>query len=132
MKFRFPIVIIDEDFRTENTSGSGIRALAAAIEEAAEVVEARRAEMLKLGWKNHLSAVASEEHTLVALARAAISAMRPAPAQGHEEAEAVKEAARLIANTSVNVSYPSLASAQRVRDVMKSLLGYVEKLERSK
>jgi arginine decarboxylase len=32
MKFRFPIVIIDEDFRTENTSGSGIRALADAIE----------------------------------------------------------------------------------------------------
>lgn len=32
MKFRFPIVIIDEDFRSENTSGSGIRALANAIE----------------------------------------------------------------------------------------------------
>ena len=33
MKFRFPIVIIDEDFRSENTSGFGIRALATAIEE---------------------------------------------------------------------------------------------------
>ena len=33
MKFRFPVVIIDEDFRTENTSGSGIRALAKAIED---------------------------------------------------------------------------------------------------
>ena len=32
MKFRFPIVIIDEDFRSENASGSGIRALAQAIE----------------------------------------------------------------------------------------------------
>ncbi len=32
MKFRFPIVIIDEDFRSENTSGLGIRALAAAME----------------------------------------------------------------------------------------------------
>src|SRR5438309_12029165 len=32
MKFRFPIVIIDEDFRTENTSGLGMRALASAIE----------------------------------------------------------------------------------------------------
>eukprot|EP01137_Pigoraptor_chileana_P017822 Opistho-2@76391 len=29
--FRFPIVIIDEDFRSENTSGLGIRALADAI-----------------------------------------------------------------------------------------------------
>ena len=33
MKFRFPIIIIDEDFRSENASGLGIRALAAAIEE---------------------------------------------------------------------------------------------------
>lgn len=32
MKFRFPIVIIDEDFRSENTSGLGIRALATAFE----------------------------------------------------------------------------------------------------
>ncbi|TMH33546.1 MAG: lysine decarboxylase [Betaproteobacteria bacterium] len=31
MRFRFPIVIIDEDFRSENTSGLGIRALADAI-----------------------------------------------------------------------------------------------------
>src|SRR4249920_420907 len=32
MKFRFPIVIIDEDYRSENTSGLGIRALAQAFE----------------------------------------------------------------------------------------------------
>jgi len=32
MKFRFPVVIIDEDFRSENVSGSGVRALAEAIE----------------------------------------------------------------------------------------------------
>ena len=37
MKFRFPIVIIDEDYRSENASGFGIRALAAALE--AEGVE---------------------------------------------------------------------------------------------
>lgn len=39
MKFRFPIIIIDEDYRSENTSGLGIRALAQAIEtEGFEVV----------------------------------------------------------------------------------------------
>ncbi len=38
MRFRFPIVIIDEDFRSENASGLGIRALAKAIES--EGVEA--------------------------------------------------------------------------------------------
>ncbi|MEO6408626.1 MAG: arginine/lysine/ornithine decarboxylase [Burkholderiaceae bacterium] len=33
LRFRFPIVIIDEDYRSENTSGIGIRALAEAIEK---------------------------------------------------------------------------------------------------
>ncbi|MBX3619182.1 MAG: arginine/lysine/ornithine decarboxylase [Rhizobacter sp.] len=33
LRFRFPIVIIDEDYRSENTSGLGIRALAQAIEK---------------------------------------------------------------------------------------------------
>jgi arginine decarboxylase len=39
MRFRFPVVIIDEDFRSENASGLGIRALAKAIEnESMEVL----------------------------------------------------------------------------------------------
>ncbi len=39
MKFRFPVVIIDEDFRSENSSGLGIRMLAKAIEaEGSEVL----------------------------------------------------------------------------------------------
>ena len=39
MKFRFPVVIIDADYRSENASGLGIRALARAIEaEGAEVL----------------------------------------------------------------------------------------------
>ncbi len=33
MRFRFPVVIIDEDFRSENASGLGIRTLAAALEK---------------------------------------------------------------------------------------------------
>lgn len=33
MKFRFPIVIIDEDYNSENTSGLGIRALSEAIQQ---------------------------------------------------------------------------------------------------
>ncbi len=33
MRFQFPIIIIDEDFRSENTSGLGIRALTKAIED---------------------------------------------------------------------------------------------------
>ena len=32
-RFHFPIVIIDEDYRSENSSGLGIRALAQAIEK---------------------------------------------------------------------------------------------------
>ncbi|MDX9873333.1 MAG: arginine/lysine/ornithine decarboxylase [Spongiibacteraceae bacterium] len=39
MRFQFPIIIIDEDFRSENASGFGIRALAKAIEsEGIEVI----------------------------------------------------------------------------------------------
>ncbi|MBC7465777.1 MAG: arginine/lysine/ornithine decarboxylase [Bdellovibrio sp.] len=39
MKFKFPIVIIDEDYNTANASGVGIRALASAIEkEGAEIL----------------------------------------------------------------------------------------------
>ena len=33
MRFHFPVIIIDEDFRSENASGLGIRALVKAIEE---------------------------------------------------------------------------------------------------
>jgi arginine decarboxylase len=33
MKFKFPVIVIDEDFRSENASGLGIRALAKAIED---------------------------------------------------------------------------------------------------
>ena len=33
MKFRFPIVVIDEDWRADSASGLGIRALAKAIED---------------------------------------------------------------------------------------------------
>ena len=33
LRFSFPIVIIDEDFRSENTSGLGIRALADAMQK---------------------------------------------------------------------------------------------------
>ncbi len=39
MKFNFPVVIVDEDFRTDNSSGLGIRVLAKAIEdEGVEVI----------------------------------------------------------------------------------------------
>ena len=33
MKFRFPVVIIDEDWRADSASGLGIRALGKALEE---------------------------------------------------------------------------------------------------
>lgn len=33
MKFRFPVVIIDEDWRADTASGLGIRALGKALEE---------------------------------------------------------------------------------------------------
>ena len=41
LRFHFPIVIIDEDYRSENTSGLGIRALAQAIEIEPRLRQAR-------------------------------------------------------------------------------------------
>ena len=39
MKLKFPVIIIDEDYRSDNASGLGIRALAKAIEdEGVEVI----------------------------------------------------------------------------------------------
>jgi arginine decarboxylase len=54
MKFRFPVIIIDEDFRSENSSGSGVRALADAI--VAEGVEVKA--MTSYG---DLSAIAQQQ-----------------------------------------------------------------------
>jgi len=39
MKFRFPVVIIDEDWRSDSASGLGIRALAKALEERARSLD---------------------------------------------------------------------------------------------
>ena len=33
MRFHFPVIIIDEDFRSENSSGLGIRVLAEALDK---------------------------------------------------------------------------------------------------
>ncbi len=54
MKFRFPIVIIDEDFRSENTSGLGIRALA-------EAIESERFEVLGVTSYGDLSQFAQQQ-----------------------------------------------------------------------
>ena len=40
MKFNFPVIIVDKDFRTDNLSGSGMRDLAEAIEKEGTTVVA--------------------------------------------------------------------------------------------
>ncbi|HLP98825.1 MAG TPA: arginine/lysine/ornithine decarboxylase [Sideroxyarcus sp.] len=81
MKFNFPIIIIDEDFRSENASGHGIRALAEAIEkEGIEVVgmtsygdltsfaqQQSRASAFVLSIDDEEFGAGSEEETEVAL-----------------------------------------------------------------
>lgn len=81
MKFRFPIIIIDEDFRSENISGSGIRDLAVAIEsEGIEVIgltsygdltsfaqQASRASCFILSIDDEEFVTDSEDHDLPAL-----------------------------------------------------------------
>src|SRR5271169_2785438 len=81
MKFNFPIIIIDEDFRSENASGHGIRDLADAIEkEGIEVVgmtsygdmtsfaqQQSRASAFVLSIDDEEFGAGSEEETEVAL-----------------------------------------------------------------
>ncbi|MEJ1958744.1 MAG: arginine/lysine/ornithine decarboxylase [Nitrosomonadales bacterium] len=81
MKFNFPIIIIDEDFRSENASGHGIRDLAEAIEkEGIEVVgmtsygdltsfaqQQSRASAFVLSIDDEEFGAGSEEETEVAL-----------------------------------------------------------------
>jgi arginine decarboxylase len=81
MKFNFPIIIIDEDYRSENASGHGIRALAQAIEkEGIEVVgmtsygdmtsfaqQQSRASAFVLSIDDEEFGAGSEEETEVAL-----------------------------------------------------------------
>ncbi|OIR19489.1 biodegradative arginine decarboxylase [mine drainage metagenome] len=81
MKFNFPIIIIDEDYRSENASGHGIRALANAIEkEGIEVVgmtsygdlasfaqQQSRASAFVLSIDDEEFGAGSEEETEVAL-----------------------------------------------------------------
>jgi arginine decarboxylase len=54
MHFKFPVVIIDEDFRSENASGLGIRALAKAIED-------ERVEVLGVTSYGDLSSFAQQQ-----------------------------------------------------------------------
>ena len=81
MKFNFPIIIIDEDYRSENASGHGIRALADALEkEGIEVVgmtsygdltsfaqQQSRASAFVLSIDDEEFGAGSEEETEVAL-----------------------------------------------------------------
>ena len=52
MQYHFPVVIIDEDYHSENVSGLGIRDLAQAIE--AQGIEVRAVTAFQAG-KPHLS-----------------------------------------------------------------------------
>lgn len=54
MKFRFPIVIIDEDYRAESASGFGVRALA-------EAIEAEGVEVLAVTSYGDLSSFAQQQ-----------------------------------------------------------------------
>ena len=72
MKFRFPIVIIDEDYRSENTSGLGIRALAQAI-------ETEGLEVLGVTSYGDLSQFAQQQSRASAFSAVSVSSVEPAP-----------------------------------------------------
>ena len=72
MRFHFPVIIIDEDFRSENASGLGIRALAKAIEvegfevlgitSGAAIATAENLALVEQGVNHDLAAVLDERY----------------------------------------------------------------------
>ncbi|WHZ11860.1 MAG: arginine decarboxylase [Burkholderiaceae bacterium] len=126
MKFRFPIVIIDEDFRSENTSGLGIRALAQAIEnEGFEVLGVTRYGDLSQFAQQQSRASAfilsidDEEFSLGPDLDPAVLALR----------EFIEEVRRKNADVPIYVYGETKTSRHIPNDILRELHGFIHMFE---
>jgi arginine decarboxylase len=126
MKFRFPIVIIDEDFRSENTSGLGIRALAQAI-------EAEGFEVLGVTSYGDLSQFAQQQSRASAFI---LSIDDEEFVQGHELAPAVlnlrtfiNEVRRKNLDVPIYVYGETKTSRHMPNDILRELHGFIHMFE---
>ncbi|MCL2862808.1 MAG: arginine/lysine/ornithine decarboxylase [Methanimicrococcus sp.] len=125
MKFRFPIVIIDEDFRSENTSGLGIRGLAQAIEE-------EGFEVLGVTAYGDLSVFAQQQSR----ASAFILSIDDEEFSGEEAAQTVAELRSLVeqirrrnADIPIFLHGETRTSQHIPNDVLRELHGFIHMFE---
>jgi arginine decarboxylase len=128
MKFRFPVIIIDEDFRSENSSGSGVRALADAI--VAEGVEVKA--MTSYG---DLSAIAQQQSFACAFVLS-IDDEEFESAGRTDEAQAVFNLRRFItqirkknAEIPIYIYGETRTSQHLPNDILRELHGFIHMFE---
>ncbi|HNZ02871.1 MAG TPA: arginine/lysine/ornithine decarboxylase [Myxococcota bacterium] len=124
MKFHFPVIIIDEDFRSENASGLGIRALASAI-------EAEGFEVVGVTSYGDLSSFAQQQSRASAFILSMDDdELANEPEQTIEELRAFVEEIR-FRNTDIPIFlYGETRTARHVpNDVLKELHGFIHMFE---
>ncbi|MFN0318481.1 MAG: Orn/Lys/Arg decarboxylase N-terminal domain-containing protein [Burkholderiales bacterium] len=127
MRFRFPIVVIDEDFRSENTSGLGIRALAKAI-------EAENVEVIGATSYGDLSSFAQQQSKASAFILSIDDEEFAATSNGDDPAVAalrafVKEIRRRNADIPIFLYGETRTSSHIPNDVLRELHGFIHMFE---
>jgi arginine decarboxylase len=127
MRFRFPIVVIDEDFRSENTSGLGIRALAKAI-------EAENVEVIGATSYGDLSSFAQQQSKASAFILSIDDEEFAATSNGDDPAvnalrAFVKEIRRRNADIPIFLYGETRTSSHIPNDVLRELHGFIHMFE---
>jgi len=128
MIFRFPIVIIDEDFRSENASGLGIRALA-------EAIKAEGVDVLGVTSYGDLSSFAQQQSRASAFILS-IDDEEFAHVENDEEADVIKQLRAFVqeirfrnADIPIFLYGETRTSRHLPNDVLKELHGFIHMFE---
>ncbi|MGC9456884.1 MAG: Orn/Lys/Arg decarboxylase N-terminal domain-containing protein [Halothiobacillaceae bacterium] len=128
MIFRFPIVIIDEDFRSENASGLGIRALA-------EAIKTEGVEVLGVTSYGDLSSFAQQQSRASAFILS-IDDEEFAHVENDEEAQVIKQLRAFVqeirfrnADIPIFLYGETRTSRHIPNDVLKELHGFIHMFE---
>jgi len=126
MRFHFPIVIIDEDFRSENASGLGIRALAQAI-------EAEGMEVLGVTSYGDLTSFAQQQSRASAFIVSIDDEQLQDPAQAAEVIEQIRSFVTEIRFRNADIPiflYGETRTSRHIpNDVLRELHGFIHMFE---
>lgn len=126
MRFHFPVVIIDEDFRSENASGLGIRALAQAI-------EAEGMEVLGVTSYGDLTSFAQQQSRASAFIVSIDDEQLQDPAQAAEVIEQIRSFVKEIRFRNADIPiflYGETRTSRHIpNDVLRELHGFIHMFE---